>query len=121
MSATSVATNGWPKVHAATVVPVSYGPPVDEQEQPERQSEAEIVALGLTEWRICADLAQWPGGTRVRLRYESGALAGTVVIGDLLSCGTDTIRLHSGSAYTDAILPRCEPGELVMERLVRLT
>jgi hypothetical protein len=57
-----------------------------------------------------------------RLRYESGALAGTVVIGDLISVGTDTIRLHSGTHYTDVIMPRPDdPDVLFIERLTRLT
>lgn len=88
----------------------------------EDEQDAEVVQLGRTEWRMCAHPEALPDGTRVKLRYESGALAGTVVIGDLLSCGTDTIRVHSGSEYTDLILPRPEEaGVLFIERLARLT
>lgn len=84
------------------------------------EPDAEIVSLGRAEWRIVADPLTLDQGVRVKLRYEAGPMAGTVVFGDVLSVGVDTIRLHSGSAYTDAILPRLDQGDLIIERLTRL-
>lgn len=83
--------------------------------------DAEIVPLGRAEWRLVGDPTALLGGDRVRLRYDSGVLAGTVVVGDLISVGTDTIRLHSGTHYTDVIMPRPDdPDVLFIERLTRL-
>ncbi|AUS80158.1 hypothetical protein C1701_19535 [Actinoalloteichus sp. AHMU CJ021] len=64
-------------------------------------------------WALVRDPENLAPGTRVRVHYNRGLLSATVLVGDLIACGEDMIRL-SGSHLCDLIAPRVDGDQPAM-------